>query len=252
MKKKIDLIVLSLIAVIPFFCVLIDLILSVVKAGKSAISFDESLMNQLIYFSVWTTLLTGFWGIASVISFFKKPSKKIAWAESDNVITMIVTYQILVFLVYSITFLVYRKDIAGFDTWYKILKSVLEHWLLPIGIIIYYFTKERKSNLSQIDYMKNKAWINCFIPMFYVLFVTTRGLLIMYYPNGETNNLPVFPYRQIDPINYPVYVWLPGIISFIAVPYLLSSLLNFGVLKVNEKNIIKWNTPANEKKVLNK
>ncbi|ASZ09205.1 hypothetical protein CK556_02455 [Mesoplasma chauliocola] len=243
MKIRMKLSALLFIAFIPIFCILIDLIMSVAQTSESAISFDVSFINQIIYFSVWTTLLTSIWGIASVLSYFRKPSNKIAWAESDNVATMVMTYQLIVFFVYTVTFIAYIDDIAGFDTWFKILKSILEHWILPVVIVTYYFLRERTSNLSWKEFLIKKAWINSIIPVFYIFFVGIRGFLILHFPNGETNNIPIFPYRQIDPTKYPVYIWLSGILSFIILPSFISTGLNFASIKAHNKLIVnqKWN-----------
>ncbi|ATZ21713.1 hypothetical protein [Mesoplasma tabanidae] len=237
MKNKLKLAFLIFIAIVPIFCVSIDLIMSVIQPDTEsggALSFDESIINQVIYFSVWTTLITSFWGIAAVLNYFRKITNKIAWAESDNVLTMIVSYQIIVFLIYTFTFVASKDGIVGFSTWYKVLKSILEHWILPFVVIGYYVLIPRESKLSAKEFMKKKAWINCIIPFAYILFISIRGLMIVKFTDKENWFTP-FPYSQLDPTDQPVYLWLPGMISFIGIFYFFSSLVNFISIKLNIK-----------------
>ncbi|ATQ35649.1 hypothetical protein MENTO_v1c05140 [Mesoplasma entomophilum] len=242
MKNKIKLTLLLFIAITPIFCVGIDLLMSVIQPDSEsggALTFDQSIINQVIYFSVWTTLITSFWGIAAVLNYFRKNSKRIAWAESDNVMTMVVSYQIVVFLIYTFTFIASRDGIVGFNTWYKVLKSVLEHWILPFVVIGYYILRERESTLTSKEFMKKKAWINCIIPFAYIFFISIRGLMIVKYSDKADWFTP-FPYSQLDPTDQPVYLWLPGMISFIALFYFVSSLVNFTSIKLNNKISIKY------------
>ncbi|ATQ35700.1 hypothetical protein MENTO_v1c05680 [Mesoplasma entomophilum] len=244
MNRKIKLGFLLFFALTPFFCIMLDIIMTIIQPSEINIAvnqnlFDITIASETIYFSIWTSILTIVWATCSIINYYRKPSNKIKWSESEHVLTMIVAYQLLVMLVYTGTIIFANDKIEGMDTWYNILKSILEHWLVPIVIIGFYFYIPRKEKLDAKNYVKNIGWKNCILPIIYIIYITLRAGLIKYYIIH--NNVPeetiyqIFPYKGGNPFVDKVYIWLPGYLVTATSGLILGTLFNFLSIKTTNK-----------------
>ncbi|WP_425379428.1 hypothetical protein [Spiroplasma endosymbiont of Stenodema calcarata] len=219
-------------AIIPLFCVLLDLFFSTIQPdpqyGDSTINFDFSIINQSIYLSVWIALATANYGILNWTHCHTKNMPK--WITGKNNLTWITTLNLITFIVFNATLLISPTNVVGFNTWYKILKSVLEHILTPIIVIIYYFLFTTKS-IATMQYCKKYSWYNLILIICYLLYVLIRGImLIRFMPEGKEPFTP-FPYEQLNPFKVGFPIFFGGVISLliivIGLAILLNSLSNF-------------------------
>ncbi|WP_169729884.1 hypothetical protein [Mesoplasma seiffertii] len=235
MKEKVTISLYLFFAIVPLFCVTLDLFLSTIlpdsEYGNMVNNFDFSIINQIIYFSVWSALITSVWGICMSIEYFnhKMPN----WVKSRDTFTMVAVFNFIVFIVYMSGMIASMDNIVGFNTWYKILKSVLEHFIAPPILFLFYFLqKTERRNIK--DYSVKNGLKTMIIPTIYVIFVTIRCVMIHTFIDNIDNAFTPFPYDQIDPYTKPMYLVIPGTIALIVVPYLLG--IGFNYLA----NINKW------------
>ncbi|AVN65244.1 hypothetical protein CG002_02685 [Mesoplasma florum] len=244
MNKKVKLGFLLFFAITPFFCILLDVVMVIIQPTEinetvNQNLFDITIASETIYFSIWTSILTIVWGICSVINYFRKPSNKIRWAESEHVLTMIISYQFLVMLVYTGTILFANDKIEGMNCWYNILKSILEHWIVPIAIIGFYFYIPREVKMKTKDYMKKVGWKNCILPLIYIIYITFRAGMIKHYieysKTPEENIYQIFPYKGGNPFVDKVYIWLPGYLVTATSGLIFGTLFNYLSIKTTNK-----------------
>lgn len=247
-KEKIKIVFIWGFALIPVFCVLLDLICNTIygiqiKVGEEhkRLSFDACLAEQTIYFSVWTAVVTSSWGTVNIINYFKKENK-IKWGQSENTLTMIFIYNFISTLIYTFTMFIARDTVSGFSNWYNIIKSVFEHWIIPLMLIVYYFSFRESKNLDLKKYAKHKAWLNLILPFIYACYITLRVVLLSKYDMfGEVAR--TFPYEQMDPYNETisknadVRIFITGLCmsSALIATYLLSIVFEFVSVKSCDK-----------------
>ncbi|ATZ18215.1 hypothetical protein [Mesoplasma melaleucae] len=242
MNKKIKFPFLVIFAITPLFCILLDIFMTITaptQAHKDVFQnfFDITIASETIYFSIWTSILTIIWASCSMINYYRKPNNKIKWAESEHVLTMIIAYQFVVMLVYTGTMIFATDKIEGMSTWYNILKSTLEHWVIPVVLIVYYFLVPRETQLSAKDYVKNTGWKICILPVIYIIYITTRAGLLKDYtpPELDRHIYQIFPYKGGNPFVNKVYVWLPGYIVTIFSGLGFGTLFNYLSIKTTNK-----------------
>ncbi|QEH61659.1 hypothetical protein SCHIN_v1c04620 [Spiroplasma chinense] len=213
MVRKIDKSYYIFLTFIPFLCIMLDLFLSTTAANKEnirgAINFDVSIINQSMYLSVWIAFATSLYGLANWIA-MDWPNAIPKWVISKNNDTRMLSYNVFSFILYNGTLLISVfssvNNIVGFNTWYKILKSVLEHMIVPVVMVVYYFlrVKPRENNK---EYIVKWSWFSLIMPTVYFLYVTVRYIMLnAYYPTifddqgnaiGGANTM--FPYAQMIP-----------------------------------------------------
>ncbi|QGS52185.1 hypothetical protein [Spiroplasma tabanidicola] len=254
LPKKLELGFYLWLAIVPIFCIGLDLILSITNPvdvppfGLRTRDFDISFMAQSIYLSVWVGALTSIYGIINTIAFFK-PDAMPKWVVNKNFFTALIAVTFVQFLVYNLN-LIYQKSTnkqtIGFNTWYNIIKSILEHMLTPILMFTFYYLFP-KSIVKDKDYMKKYSWLNYIFLTMYVTFAITRAALeIKYYPGARDESMGYnpFPYPQLDWQKVGVGVFIVGIIGLYVALWLIAVFFNY------TSNLVyaKQNNLANEKK----
>ncbi|ASZ09288.1 hypothetical protein CK556_02955 [Mesoplasma chauliocola] len=238
MNRKIKIIFLIFFSFVPFFCIILDIFMTILQPTETHKEFfqnlfDITIASETIYFSIWTSILTTVWATCSIINIYRKKDNQIRWAESEHVLTMIVSYQFLTFFIYTGTTLIAPSKIVGFNTWYNILKSILEHWVVPIAIIFYYFYLSREVKMNSKEYAKKIGWKNCILPIIYIVYVTMRAGFLHYHYGDfpEEHIYQPFPYKGGDPFVDKPYVWIPGYIVTAISGLLLGTLFNYLSIK---------------------
>ncbi|WP_252320887.1 hypothetical protein [Spiroplasma endosymbiont of Lariophagus distinguendus] len=214
--------------IIPLFCVILDLLFSTIQPdpqyGDSTKNFDFSIINQSIYFSVWIALSTSVYGILNWINCHTKNMP--TWITGKNNLTHIATLNLGTFIVFNLTMIISPNNIVGFNTWYKILKSILEHILVPIIVIFYYFFF-RQINISTNQYFKKYCWYNLIVISIYLFYVSLRVIMLMNFLPPEQEAFTAFPYDQLNPYKIGWILFFLGITAFLVSTILISTLLNF-------------------------
>ncbi|WP_342269395.1 hypothetical protein [Spiroplasma endosymbiont of Aspidapion aeneum] len=215
-------------AVIPLLSVISDLIFSVTNPPKtdSTYYFDFSLINQIVYFSVWVSITTSVVGIYLIIWYCKGEYEKIS--NFNVMMTTIISFNSVIFLVYWLGLVFSPKSIQGFSTPYKIIKSIVEHGITPLLFIFYYFfIWKNDKKYSTIDYIKYKSWYLAIIPGIYIIFYVTRSLMIHNYGRENDYIFNSNPYAQTNMWDNPIYKWLPIMILQIIVPAAFGIFYNY-------------------------
>ncbi|AOX43923.1 hypothetical protein S100390_v1c05860 [Spiroplasma sp. NBRC 100390] len=215
-------------AIIPLFCVLLDLFFSTIQPdpqyGDATRNFDFSIINQSIYLSVWVALATAGYGILNWIHYHTKNMPD--WITGKNNLTRITTLNVISFIVFNTTLLISPTNVVGFNTWYKILKSVLEHMLVPIIVIVYYFLFTTKS-VGTKQYCKKYSWYNLILIIFYLLYVSVRGIMLVNFISEGQKAFTPFPYDQLNPFEVGFPIFFVGIISLLIIVVGLAIILNY-------------------------
>ncbi|QBQ07979.1 hypothetical protein SGLAD_v1c07800 [Spiroplasma gladiatoris] len=241
---------------VPFFAIILDLFLSIIQAdpknGTSTINFDFSLINQLIYLSTWISMASFAYGLLNWINLDHKNMP--SWISNKNNLTRVTTLNLIMFLVYNLTSIIDlisgSNNIVGFNNWYKILKSVLEHMISPLMFIMFYFWNS-KEIIATKTYVKKYSWYNFLMIAIYSLFISIRAIFLNTYypqifnPDGQTigGAFTPFPYGQISPImpdNKPIIITIMGILGLLISVWLIAIFLNF-ISNLFIKKIIKNN-----------
>ncbi|AGM26227.1 hypothetical protein SSYRP_v1c06370 [Spiroplasma syrphidicola EA-1] len=216
-------------ALVPLFCVLLDLFFSTIimdsQYGEQTRNFDYSIINQSIYLSVWIALATSCYGFLNWINCHTKTMP--TWITGKNNLTRIVTLNLISFLIFTLTFAIAPQSIVGFNTWYKIIKSVFEHMLIPIIILAYYFLFTT-NKISTKQYCQKYCWYNLPLLIIYVTYVFLRWvMLVTYFPSDKGEPFTPMPYDQIDPANVGYPLFFLAIFALLLVTISLAILLNF-------------------------
>ncbi|WP_027063368.1 hypothetical protein [Mesoplasma seiffertii] len=222
MKNRTQVVCLWWVAIIPLGVVLLDLFLSIVEQNDNVVSsnFDISLINQIVYLSVWNAVASSIWAICNLIKLSKPETYK--FLGSRETFTLITTLNIFVFLMYTSTFLAAPETIPGFSTWYQIVKSVLEHFLTPPLVVLMYFLTAEKRYSSKV-YAKHRAWSAMVIPAGYIVFILIRAAFLYSFADNPT--VP-FPYPIVDPWKVPLWLSLGAIIGVLFGNYGIATFLN--------------------------
>ncbi|ALD66703.1 hypothetical protein [Spiroplasma cantharicola] len=186
------------------FAVLLDLICGTVYDPKKS-NFDVAIIEQSIYFSVWVAIMTSFFGLINWIHIHNKSMAK--WMVGKNAHTSITTLNIVIFILFNVTFIVQKGDIIGFDTWYGKTKSIIEHILTPIIVLAFYFIYQNEKVEDKL-FIKKYCWFNLIFVGIYSFYIILRMSMLLKL-NIETNEtLPLIPYPQIDPtiVGYPIFI----------------------------------------------
>ncbi|ATG97509.1 hypothetical protein [Mesoplasma lactucae] len=249
MKRKWQIFFYSWFGLVSIFCVLLDLFMSTIQPDNHAKGqgwftsyFDLSIINQFIYISVWTTLLVATFGILSFIALFVKKMPK--WILGKNNRTFLVSMTSIVFFVYTVSLISNPDGIIGFDIWYKILKSSLEHFITPILMVVFYFCYvDKEQNVSCKAYAKKYGWLTIIFTGTYILVMVIRAAMLYNYGpksdylnqrpenapsdwNWEDNSIAPFPY-VVSPWTSPWYIWIPAGIAIVLSPYGVGNLYNW-------------------------
>ncbi|QBQ07980.1 hypothetical protein SGLAD_v1c07810 [Spiroplasma gladiatoris] len=255
LPKKLEFAIYLWFAIIPMFCLILDTILSVTEPAPGPFAdrtkdFDISVMSQSIYLSVWVCVLTTIYGTTSLIAFFKHQAMP-EWVRKKNYITMVVTITFIQFLVYNLN-LIYAKSSGkptiGFNTWYNILKSVLEHMLTPIFMFAFYYVFP-KNYVNDKDFIKKYSWLNFLVVTVYVTFAIVRAALeLKYYPGIKTpqEGFNPFPYSELDWTKIGPGLFTLGIVGLFATIWVMGVFFNWTSNLVYNKvskevNNVKWN-----------
>ncbi|AHI53247.1 hypothetical protein [Spiroplasma culicicola] len=222
--------------IVPFFCILLDLLFSTIQPdpeyGDRTQNFDFSIINQMIYLSVWISFATSLFGLCNWIHFHHNNMP--SWLVGKNNITRLATLNVFAFILYNITLIV--STVVGFNTWYKILKSVLEHMITPVLFIVFYFVFAN-DKVDNKQYLKRYSWFNLMHVGLYMLFIAMRGIMItQFIPNIDDAFTP-WPYDQLNPdiVGYPLFFL--GIFAIFAGMILLAVFLNYlSNLKIHKLN----------------
>ncbi|QHX36882.1 hypothetical protein [Spiroplasma sp. BIUS-1] len=212
-------------AVMPLLAIFLDLFLTVIlgdAATELTLNFDVSLINQMIYLSVWVTLATSIFGISNWINLHNK--KMPNWITGKNAHTLILVANIYVFALYNVTMWTSNGEgIVGFNNWYKILKSIVEHSITPVAVLAIY-ALIRKQSVSVGQYSSKYCWYNLILPALYLIFIFFRAFLLVRYKNmnPEAEIFMPFPYAQLDPgkvgFGFVLFSVFASCAFFVAVP----------------------------------
>ncbi len=148
------------------------------------------------------------------------------WITGKNNLTRITTLNVISFIVFNTTLLISPTNVVGFNTWYKILKSVLEHILVPIIVIVYYFLFTTKS-VGTKQYCKKYSWYNLILIIFYLLYVSVRGIMLVKFISEGQKAFTPFPYDQLNPFEVGFPIFFVGIISLLIIVVGLAIILNY-------------------------
>ncbi|AUF83466.1 hypothetical protein CXP39_01465 [Mesoplasma syrphidae] len=246
MKNRAQVFCLLWIAVIPLGVVLLDLFLSIVEQNNDSVSnnFDISLINQVIYLSVWNAIISSIWGICNLIKISKPQAYQ--FLGSRETFTLITTLNIFVFLVYATNFIVAPDTIPGFKSWYQILKSVLEHFVTPpLVVLLYFMTVEKRYSSRQ--YAKRGGWNAMIIPGAYIVFIMIRAAFL--YSFSEDPFTP-FPYAIADPWKVPLWLSAGAILGALFANYGIATFLNCMSNRIHYYRYLKPCQKVKSKKAL--
>ncbi|AKU80101.1 hypothetical protein [Spiroplasma turonicum] len=183
-------------------------------------NFDNSITNQIIYLSVWICIDNFVFGLLNLIHL--KYKNMPTWITNKSNFTRIVSLNVISFILYLGG--LSSKEVPGFDTWYNIIKSILEHFVTPVIIIIFYFILKREIVTSKV-YIKKYSWNNFILITLYILFALTRSILLIKY--DPINALHPYPYKQMDPRIIGNFLFYTGIVSLILVCWLMGVFINY-------------------------
>ncbi|AGR41295.1 hypothetical protein [Spiroplasma taiwanense] len=259
-QKKIEKTFLIWFALVPILCVLLDLFFTTIqpkygpgKDGEYTVNFDYALISQSLYLSVWSALATSAYGITNWISINYNNMPK--WISGKNNLTRLVVINIVTFLIYNSQLIISSvtknwSGMTGFDTWYNIFKSVFEHVLTPILVIVFYFIIP-KGIVNNKTYFKKYSWFNILLIGTYTVYILTRAaMLINYYPDDrEMGAYKPFPYPQIDPYVVGWGVFSVELIAVVFAPVGLGCGLNYLTNILYSKQILKIENYNNSKVV---
>jgi len=242
MKKQWLIIFYAWMVVVPIFCIVLDLFMSTIsptisKNGNQNPTsyFDLSVINQFVYFSVWVTLGIAVFGLVNLINLFT--NKMPRWLTTKNNHTFITSMGIIIMIAYSLMLIFNPERENRFGVWYKTLKTILEHFITPLLLIVLYFFHPT-GMVKTRNYAKKTGWITIIFPVVYVLVVVIRAaMLYKYGPKSDyltwnqtrswKEGVPIiFPYG-LNPWEKPAYLWAPALVLLIFSPYALGNLLNF-------------------------
>ena len=194
--------------IVPLLCVFLDLIFSTIQPdpeyGDYTTNFDFSIINQSIYLSVWISLATFVYGLFNWINIHTKNMP--SWITGKNNLTRITALNVLAFILYNVNLLV-STNVVGFNTWYKIIKSVFEHMVTPLLIIGFYFIFITPI-INSKDYFKKYSWYNIIHLAIYLFYVLLRAIILTSFPPHNQEVFTPFPYEQLDPrvVGYPLVI----------------------------------------------
>ncbi|PPE06664.1 hypothetical protein [Mesoplasma corruscae] len=231
--NKIKFLIILFLAIAPISCILLDVIMNTIygiqlKQGlePQKVGFIQTVCEQTIYFSVWSALVTSSWGFIKLINYIKT-DKKIVWVESKNTETMVLTYSFVSMIIFTGAMFIARDTVVGFTNWYNTIKSVVEHWICPFIIMIYYFYfREQRPDLSLRNYMINHAWKNNILELFYGAYLIIRVIYIKKYMDYNASLRP-FPYEQMDPYKTSFFQMYGLMLAAIFATYLFSGLFEY-------------------------
>lgn len=137
------------------------------------------------------------------------------WAVGKNNLTRIVTLNLFTFIIYNVTLSVAKDSVAGFSTWYNIIKSILEHMLTPILVITFYYLY-KKQFFDTRTYTLKYSWFNLILTGIYLFYLIVRSQMLLKFAPTHidpqtgheiTSAFTPFPYPQVDPtkIGYPLF-----------------------------------------------
>ncbi|AOG60327.1 hypothetical protein SHELI_v1c03740 [Spiroplasma helicoides] len=240
LPKKLELTFYFWFAIIPIFCIVFDTIFSIIEPNEGTFStrtqdFDIAVMSQTIYLSVWVGMFTSIYGILNIIAFFK-PNAMPQWVRGKNFFTSIMALVLIEFIVYNVDLIytkVTDKPFIGFNTWYNIIKSILEHMLTPIISFIYFYVFA-KSLIKTKEYMKKYSFYVYIMLIPYLTYAIIRAFFeLEYYPgvrsnsNGKNPGFNPFPYPEMDWTNVGPALFVVGLISLIVVAWAIGVFLNW-------------------------
>lgn len=254
MNKKYIFWFLLWLAVIPLGGVLLDLFMSTISPdpeyGESTKHFDLSIINQITYLSVWNAVFTSMWAICNLINL--KTNKLPNWLTGKNCFTFVVSLNTFVFLIYTATMIFTPGGIVGFNTWYKILKSVCEHFMTPPILIIFYFLTIHEFKSAKQFASRDGFWTLIFM-VSYALFVLIRCVMIhefdptMQNDTNSDNWFTPFPYDQVDPYSKPIWFCLSAYVAILFAPYGFGNLFNW-LSNLSSKSLVTKLLKQNENK----
>lgn len=242
MKKPWLIIFYAWMVVVPIFCIALDLFMSTIspttdKNGNQNPTsyFDLSAINQFVYFSIWVTIAIAIFGLVNLINLFT--NKMPGWLTGKNNHTFVTSMGIIIMLAYSLMLIFNPERGDRFGVWYKILKTILEHFITPLLLIVLYFLHPT-GRVKTRNYAKKTGWITMILPVIYVLVMVIRAAML--YTYGPKSNyltwnhtrswkegVPIiFPYG-LNPWEKPAYFWAPALVLLIFSPYAVGNLLNF-------------------------
>ncbi|AKX34726.1 hypothetical protein SLITO_v1c11150 [Spiroplasma litorale] len=239
MIKKLNLIFFIWCATVPFFCIILDLVMSTIQPVEEppgTYGFDKSVINQIIYWSVWGTLDTFVFGLLNLIHYKWKNMPK--WVTGKNNFTRVTTDNVILLIIWLGGLA--GNAVVGFNSWYKIIKAILEHVITPILIILYYFIIVREK-ISSSQYSKKYTWFNLLLVGVYSTFVISRAILIEYY--APKPFFTQFPYDQMDPsiMGWPlvVFFFIGFMSSFIFLSIFINYMSNLSIDSLNKRKLKK-------------
>lgn len=241
-------------AVIPLGGVILDLFMSTISPdpeyGDSTQHFDLSIINQITYLSVWNATFTSIWGICNLINL--KTNKLPNWIVEKNSFTFVLSLNVVVFLIYTFTMIVTPGGIVGFNTWYKILKSVSEHFMTPPILVVFYFLTIHQYKSEKEYASRDGFWTLIFMGS-YAAFVLIRCIMIhefdptMQNSDNSDNWFTPFPYDQVDPYSKPIWMCLIGYLLIAFAPYGVGNFFNWLSNKSSRSLVHKLNNRSENK-----
>ncbi|WP_339030356.1 hypothetical protein [Spiroplasma endosymbiont of Cantharis nigra] len=214
---------------------LLDLICGTLYDPKKS-DFNVAIIEQTIYFSVWVAVITSIFGLINWIHLHNKSMAR--WMVGKNIHTSITTLNVLIFILFNVTFIAQKGDIIGFDTWYGKTKSIIEHFMTPIMVLTFYFIYQNEKVEDKI-FIKKYCWFNLIFITIYSFYIILRMIMLLKLEIETTETLPLIPYPQIDPtiVGYPIFITgtLCGIFGtvFISVFFNKMSNLNYSAIQKN-------------------
>ncbi|QBQ07275.1 hypothetical protein SGLAD_v1c00740 [Spiroplasma gladiatoris] len=210
--------------------------------GKKTSYFDIAVMYEFRYATIWVSVFTMVYGI---LNWIKLDHNIIGdWVARRNFLTTITTLSFVESLVYNSAFVAYYLglgEIASVETWYNILKAVMEHFVTPTIILIFYFIC-KKNTVDNKTYIKKYSWLNLIFIFIYSTYMIFRSFMIInFFEDWENNSLMAFPYPQLNPYTKGWGLYIFGIISTYIATWLISVTLNFLINYVDKKKLYKKN-----------
>ncbi|AKU80010.1 hypothetical protein [Spiroplasma turonicum] len=238
-NKKIVFLFYLFVTIVPIFCLLLDYFMSSIQPVEMNVgeySIDKSLINQLIYWSVWSSIDICIFGLLNAIN--NKHNNMPNWITGKNNFTRITAESFILFVIWIGGLA--GGAVVGFNSWYKITKSILEHVLVPIIIIIFYFLINNERFSTKI-YFKKYSWFSLIVVSLYSLFVISRAIMIQFYDNND-EPFSQFPYDQMNPsiVGWPLVIifFILFLSSFVAISTLFNWLSNINLKYRSKKNNI--------------